>query len=130
MTRLDNDDALHINYIEQMQGRFLKEFLSLKNVNPWQVNLSNGFKYDILNNKLYTVNMHNSPFHTVFQYVTGKQLWGFGNHSTIHLTRTTKQDDFAGWLMILHERNVYNRIKTGDKEVSLNLLEVRFAFAE
>lgn len=131
MSRLDNDDALSIDYIERVQGTYLDEFLRLEGVNPWLVNMIRGYKLDLLENKLYTTRMHNSPFHSLFQHRSpGDKIFGFGNHSTIHKQYKTKQDEFAGWLQTIHDRNVWNRIKPGDVQVPMSNLGIRFAFAE
>lgn len=125
-SRVDNDDALHVNYVEQLQTRLLKEFL-IVDANPWLINMRKGYVLDTLKNKLYAREMHNCPFHSMFQwYKEGVPLYRLMDHSTLHLKHTTKQDDTLGWLQVIHDRNTCNHVQSGDKEIPMSALKGQF----
>lgn len=126
ISNVDNDDALHVDYIEHVHSSLLKEFLSV-DVNPWLVNMRKGYILDMVNNKLYSREMHNCPFLTLFQwYKDGTPFFRLANHSTLYMKYTTKQDNTLGWLQVIHDRNVHNHVHSTDVEIPMSRLKGQF----
>ncbi len=121
-TRLDNDDALNVLYIDYMQTKMLDKFK--QGEGDLLINLEGGVKLDTNTGQYYMSRMHNSQFQTLIEEISIRKtpirtVMGLGNHSTAHQRCKTYQDkDFLGWLQVIHPRNIHNRIKPGDKLLS------------
>ncbi len=129
-TRLDNDDALHKDYVNVMQTTMLDVFKK----NPheqWLVNMINGYKYKHASGELYSTEMKNCQFQTMIETIKpARTILGLGNHSTAHERCETGQFAHAPlWMQIIHEKNIYNRVKPKDKKVNTSELEDNFVFA-
>jgi len=127
-TRLDNDDALRADYVDIMQTIALTRFRE-SGLDQLLINMKNGYKYDIYSGEMYSVSMHNSQFQTLIESKKpARTIIGLGNHSTAHERCVTFQMEEAGWMQILHDRNIYNRVKPGDVKTSAELVKRGFVF--
>ena len=120
-TRLDNDDAIHQDYMKVMQAGFRErpfEFLEF----PW------GLKLEESRRKLYKLKYKSNPFLTLVERVTD-------NVKTVYCCNHRQAAKFGpirqlklknAWLQIVHLQNLMNRIQEGLTPVPLSRLVGNF----
>lgn len=130
-TRLDNDDALHVDYVDTIQGRILEHF-NKSSHESMLINFKKGYKLDTKHDQLYRTHMLNNPFQTLIELGKNhiRTVLGLGNHSTAHERCFTYQDEALMWMEVLHARNIWNRIIHGDVKVPIKGLEGKFKLNE
>jgi len=123
-TRLDNDDALNRNFIDELQVQASQ----LRQSSPQVLNYPNGM---ILNNgSTYSHRDKNSPFASLLEpmSVNIRTIWRY-QHTQLHRFGAIHQlTSEAMWLQIVHGDNVSNRIR--GRRVSNKVLVDSFQFSE
>jgi hypothetical protein len=123
-SRLDSDDALHVDFIAGVQQR-LEEFAA-SGEEKLLHNFRKGFKLDAVGRRVFRCEMPNSPFLSLFERTdaaTPPHGVMVGNHSKMHEQFPSVQDDaLAGWLQVIHGGNVLNKIGRRDVEVRRSAL--------
>lgn len=120
-TRLDNDDSLAIDYIDEIQKR-------LYQYDGYFIDFWYGFTYDVLNRVPYYIKTRRNPFSTrVEKWENAKTIKVF-NHTLINryapvLNVKTK----PMWAQIIHGENVLNKVD-GDKFEETIDFKNRFVF--
>ena len=115
-TRLDNDDAIHIEMIETLQSCFPK-----KNC---YINFPYGYLYDTRDEKTYLLRRNNTHFVTRIESTKGDfRTVMQGNH--IHIDQlapvyNVKTDKInPKWIEVVHNANVLNAIRPDAKLVDI-----------
>lgn len=115
-TRLDNDDAIHIEMIEAIQSWFPKENCFL--------NFPYGYQYDIAQKQTYLL-QHCNNNHFISRIESTKE-----HFYTVIQCEHTKIDQFAKvynitvndnltpvWIETIHDKNILNRVRINAKPV-------------
>ncbi|MBN2735788.1 MAG: hypothetical protein JXR70_02325 [Spirochaetales bacterium] len=115
-TRLDNDDTVSCDFIENIQKNFIK-------CDEMALNFPIGYAY--YQGKLYKHVDRSGPFISLIERITPnlRTVW-YAQHRDIGKLSPISQLDNKVWVQIIHDRNVSNRVK--NKRVSLNLLDKKF----
>ncbi len=107
-SRIDNDDAISKTFIQTVQNKFQSqdlEFVSFVYGYVWQ------------QGKLYRFKYPNNPFISLIAKVQDSSSAGFktvfcGKHTDmVELGSLQTITDQVGWLQIVHDRNISNRIR-------------------
>lgn len=104
-TTLDNDDALHRDFVAQVQAQFSGQAFEL-------VNFSNGLRLDVASEKVYACAIATNPFITLIEEIKSAEnlltITGCLPHSTIpHRFQAIRDVETQPlWLQVVHGRNV------------------------
>jgi glutaredoxin-related protein len=107
-TRLDNDDAVAVNFVQTIQNSFARQPLEF-------LNLTNGYVWS--NNRLYSFEYLHNPFMSLIEKVNLQASNGFktilcGEHTQIAAYGAIRQIRSKPiWLQVIHGKNVSNRIR-------------------
>jgi len=124
-TTLDNDDALAIDFVAQLQKQFNKQSFEL-------INFTQGLRYDLSHQKLYACELYSNPFISLIEYIKPEKKFrsiaGCLPHSTIpsRFSPVTDIDTPPLWLQVIHERNMEITTIWGRQRIRLNWLQTRF----
>lgn len=110
-SRLDNDDAISINYIKIVQDLVRKNFLKKEEI-PFSIDLRNGFVYSSSTGLLYSVNKKSNPFISLVELNNKDSLTVFKyQHQEMTLRfKTFSFDKSPLWLQHIHDHNLLNRV--------------------
>lgn len=130
-TKLDNDDAYHINFVKK-----IKEYANQCS-NKLLVTYQTGIQYDLVNKKSYLYTQQTSnPFITLIEKIDSKNLNDlkgvfFNIHSRMknHFPIKFIGKDKIGWVQNIHENNILNKIDSKN-EIPLNQAFKNFVFEE
>jgi Putative rhamnosyl transferase len=121
-TRLDNDDAVCVSFIQDIQDSFeAKEFEFISFVNGYVLDTG----------KLYSFKYVNNPFMSLVERIKPKSAGEIrtilcGEHSQLSVLGNIKQVEAEStWLQVVHGKNVSNRIR-GIRQPIRKLLDNRF----
>jgi hypothetical protein len=120
-SRIDNDDAIALNFIEIIQNNFRYQDFEF-------LNFPNG--YVLAKQKLYSRTYLSNPFISLVESIHPETVDGFktiycGNHYDLSSVGTIKQiQAMPTWLQVIHENNVTNRVR-GIRE-PINRLQSNF----
>ena len=103
-SNLDNDDALHSHFVENVQKEFSgQEFEFL--------NFTNGFLYDQEQERLYVRKHHSNPFVSLIEKTEqARTVWCAPHPEMARLGRVRQLATEPMWLQVIHGRNVSNSI--------------------
>jgi len=116
-TRLDNDDAIHIEMIDSVQSCFPKENCF--------INFPCGYQYDTLHDRTYLLNYNNNHFTTRVEKINE-------NFYTVMQYNHTKIDQFStvynvitndvtpAWVETIHEKNIFNIVRKDAKLITVS----------
>lgn len=106
-TRLDNDDAIPLNFIEEIQR------CAFQKIGDYAISFPDGYQYDVHRNVLAKYHFPNNHFTTYVTETRDKTIYDFGH---INLTSQIKveyiKQHYPMWVEIIHGMNVYNRMGT------------------
>ena len=110
-TYLDNDDALDVRFVEDIQQR-------VANVNDGTfINYDDGYQYYTEDNFLMKVHYPTNHFVSVVESgntATLKGIFGYGSHAAIDEIKNVKIECVKGqrmWCEVVHEKNIMNDAK-------------------
>jgi hypothetical protein len=102
---VDNDDAISRNFIEETQKRFAQQ--SYQYVN-WAI----GYVYYVDKNRFYERKYLQSPFNSLIEKTVGcKLVWSTSHHEILKTGKVIQIDKNPGWIQVIHNYNISNRIK-------------------
>ena len=110
-TYLDNDDALNIQFVENIQQR------ALAVSDGTFINYDDGYQYFADDKFIMRVHYPSNHFVSVVEKgdpATLKGIFGFGSHATIEKIRDAKIEcikNLRMWCEVVHEKNVMNDAK-------------------
>lgn len=108
-TRLDNDDLLHRNAVNDIQNIYRTNRGA---VFPYAIDIPHGFTFDLRAKKIYpTTYPGNANISLVERSVGAKTAWHdqHGKMSSQYPTATSIE---PGWMIVVHSQNVGNNIKS------------------
>jgi hypothetical protein len=120
-SRLDNDDAIHPDYMNIVQEAFQDQGFEF-------LEMPCGFKLDETRHELYSTRYRSGPFLSLVERLAGSP-------KTVYCCNHTRTPEFGplrelnlepAWLQIVHTHNLVNRIEHGLTRVSLSRLKVDF----
>lgn len=121
-TRLDNDDAVSLDFIERIHSaaETAKDGTVL--------NFTNGLA--LRNEALYSARDLSNPFTTLVERVptSPKTIWSAQHHELGNKWTLAQVDAPPVWLQVIHGENVTNRVK--GKRLSRKILANRFAISD
>lgn len=102
---VDNDDAISKNFIEETQKQFAEQ--SYQYIN-WAI----GYVYYADKNRFYKRKYLQSPFNSLIEKVEGCRLvWSTSHHEILKTGKVIQIDKNPGWIQVVHNYNISNRIK-------------------
>lgn len=104
-SRVDNDDALHKQYIENIQKRAVGERDVI-------LNFQLGYKLDAIRQILYSCIHNSSPFVSRVEPIDGskfKTVMSF-DHTEASANAPVLQLEQVGWMVVVHEHNLENQV--------------------
>jgi len=113
-SRIDNDDAIHVKYIDTIQKEAPKYKIDVL------LNFKWGIQLDIKTGILYQTRDESNPFITricKYQSEAVKTIFDFGHHEAKLFLPIKQLAQLKGWLVIIHDKNVLNTI--GGKPIIL-----------
>jgi len=114
-TRLDNDDCLSNNAIEQIQDNIIDKDLLF-------INILNGYRYDVINKNFYELTVRSNAFITVVEKTEKfKMIFRWGNHDELQYTqeKNIKNIENGHWLQVIHDHNLKNEIRGKNIETKI-----------
>lgn len=103
-TRLDNDDALLSNAVENIQSNFI----SKDNV---IIDIERGFSYDINKGVLSARSDKSGPFISYIEKIDAIQtVYKYKHRQWVDIAEFISINEMPLWVQIIHERNVLNTI--------------------
>jgi len=110
-TRIDNDDAIHRNFVQIVQDNFIEKqlhFITFK------------YGYTLHQNKLYSYKYVSNPFLSLVEKLDNsrnfKSVLGFP-HTDLP-SSALKINYEPAWLQVIHDKNVSNRVKGKRQPIS------------
>jgi hypothetical protein len=101
-TRLDNDDAICRTFVESVQRRFLGQSFEF-------LNFTNGYVWS--QGRVWSARHASNPFISLVESTADYSTVYCGNHMELHEQGQVVQiAEPAGWLQVVHERNLSNRV--------------------
>jgi hypothetical protein len=107
-TRLDNDDALHKDFIKTLQENFNEQEFEF-------ISFLYGYVYH--DRKIYLMKYLENPFVSLVERIRGLKIDGFKTAICVRHTELTAAGNVKQiitqpyWLQVVHERNVSNRVR-------------------
>jgi hypothetical protein len=102
---LDNDDSISRNFIEETQNQFHGQKFQY-------VNWASGYVYYADKNRFYKRTYLQSPFNSLIERVDGcKLVWSTSHHEIMKTGPVIQIDKNPGWIQVVHDYNISNRIK-------------------
>lgn len=126
-TRLDNDDALSIDYLQSVQDSFASQDFEFINFpKGYVLSLSNTGKV-----RLYQKDGElSNPFISLIESNRCggfRTLWGCGPHDRLRFVGNIRQvDSSARWLQVVHGRNVRNSVEVTSVRIPVHVLDSEF----
>lgn len=103
-SNLDNDDALHAHFVENVQKEFSGQDFEF-------LNFSNGFLYDKEQERLYVRKHFSNPFVSLIERTEhARTVWCAPHPEMAKLGRVRQLETEPMWLQVIHGRNVSNSI--------------------
>jgi hypothetical protein len=119
-TRLDNDDALGIEFIETTQRAFSGQRFEF-------INLTNGYVLNLNKDWLYKYEHPSNPFLSLIEDVEEFKTVYCGDHGELLSTGKVKQLETKPlWLQVVHGRNQTNQVPIDSTRVPIGLLKGNF----
>ena len=120
-TRLDNDDALHYTFIEQIQASFSGQHKHF-------INFTHG--YSLINTQLFTNPKPSNPFISFIEQLTDfTSVWCGVEHTEYHRVGFINEiDTYPMWLQVIHGENLANKVHPKGLRMPLHNLEGQFEF--
>ncbi len=106
-SRIDNDDALHGDYIKTIQQH------ASSNDDDFLLNFKWGLQLDLKSGVLYQSKDESNPFITricKWQNQEIKTVFEFGHHEAEKFLPIKQITNPRGWLVIIHDKNMLNTI--------------------
>lgn len=103
LTRIDNDDAFHFDFVKTIQYLLRpSEFKVL--------NLQKGYSFDITEKVSFSQFLDAGPFFSVIEKISKRDLVGLkmGSHMLVDHSKSLGYDQKALWCQIIHKQNVSN----------------------
>lgn len=103
-SRVDNDDALHRMYIDNIQKK-------AKTDREGVLNYKFGYVYDSKSKIVYFTSHESNQFITRFENIDGsrfKTVMGF-DHTQASSNASVEQIEKIGWMIVVHEKNLSNQ---------------------
>lgn len=120
-TRLDNDDALHQDFIANVQEQFREQELEF-------INFPIGYVFCTKDNRLYAAKDYSNPFLSLIEKVEGFRGVWCENHLHVSCRGPLRQiATKPSWLQVVHGKNVRNQVGKDMQRVSLSLLKDNFS---
>ena len=118
-TRVDNDDAISVDFVDNIQKQFCCQDFEF-------INFTNGFV--LCKDKLYRMKIHSNAFISLIEkYSDSSKTVMCHNHTKLaELGRINEIRIPPMWLQIIHEKNVSNRLGLDAKRVPLRFLSGNF----
>ncbi|MHC4949224.1 MAG: glycosyltransferase [Planctomycetota bacterium] len=102
-SRLDNDDAISRDYVEQVQATFRGQDVEV-------VNLAAGYCWH--RGRIYLRRVPRGPFVSLVERVAGLRTIHGGRHADAATLGPVRQlDDRPSWIQVIHGGNVSNRLR-------------------
>jgi hypothetical protein len=103
-TQLDNDDALHRRYIENIRREVREDTFEF-------INATNGFLLDYERNRLYKKRDFSNPFYSLIEpFHNFRTVWCVPHHKLSSVGTVRQIDTEPLWLQVVHGKNVLNNI--------------------
>lgn len=136
-TRIDNDDAVSTDFVDKIQKNFYNQRLEF-------INFTNGYLLDCNKHKLYKKRIFSNMFISLIESVenfktvfcavpchTGPQMFASDSpwlsHINLHLVGKIREIEAEPlWLIVVHGRNLDNKIWLSALRVPIQLLDNRF----
>jgi hypothetical protein len=127
-TRLDNDDALNINAIKEIQNAY---YANTSTIPPYAIDMPLGYTFDLAKHELYATNyVGNANISLVERRRDLMTVWCM-NHGEIAQKYETRQIfSLHGWIITIHHYNIGNNTGSNpgrtvyiDNPLSLDLLD-------
>jgi hypothetical protein len=117
-TRVDNDDALGVDYVQTVQNSFAAQDLEF-------INIVNG--YIFFENKLYSTRHPSNTFISLIEKADDPKTVYCQRHGVLSSVGSVRQIETEPlWLQVLHERNALPRLVGVSPRVPLKRLDGRF----
>lgn len=117
-TRFDNDDAVNVGFIANIQNQFSGQAFEL-------INFPDGYLWS--KGKLYTKRDLSNPFISLIEDRTDfKTVWCMGHHLLSSAGTIRQLEEGPQWLQVVHGHNVHNRVRDGNLRVPLRRLQADF----
>lgn len=118
-TRLDNDDAIGVDFIELVQHQFSGQHFEF-------VNFSSG--YVLHRDKLYLkTGFYSNPFISLVEKIGAFKTVYCGPHNKLYDLGTIRKIETKPlWLQIVHKHNISNRVRDSNMRVPTHLLNQDF----
>ncbi len=119
-TRLDNDDAVGIEFIETIQGAFSGQRFEF-------INLTNGYVLNLNKDRLYKYVHFSNQFTSLIESVEEFQTIYCEDHGKLLSMGKVKQLETKPlWLQVIHDRNETNQVPLDSTRVPIGLLKDDF----
>jgi hypothetical protein len=119
-TRFDNDDAIGKYYLAKIQQQFAGQSFQF-------VNFTNGYMF--ARGKLYKRWYPSNPFISLIEEIDGfRTVWLSGHHKLAEVGEIMQVSDSPQWLQVVHQHNIYNRVRVRNLRVPLRLVQREFCF--
>ena len=124
-SRIDNDDAVHVNYIRQIQEDFEDAMRTRPADKFIPHNFFNGYLIDMREHRFYKRFHNSSPFISLFERIENgappRSVMCKQHNYIRELGEVYMNERLDGaWLTVVHDRNLGNTV-TGDKHGPVNL---------
>lgn len=127
LTRLDRDDALNLNFIENVQ-----KLLINANISERYIDIKKLYSYDAINNKIYESKKYDktvSPFVSVIEKISDDKIkclpYRVDHNMIPHYLKGKKNNELIA-MQIIHDNNLKNKL-TGNKEI-FNISKIKKEF--
>jgi hypothetical protein len=118
-SRVDNDDALAIHYIQKVQYAFKYQQIEF-------INFDYGFVYDVRTGKLFIRNHYINAFVSLIEKIDNiKTVYKMDHRELGRLGNVIRMNCEPMWLQIIHGDNLSNKVRTDCYRVPLTTLNDR-----
>ena len=107
-SRIDNDDAIHENYID-----FIQQQAELNKEKDFLLNFKWGLQLDLKSGILYQSKDESNPFISRVCQANKQQtptVFDFGHHEAGNFLPIKQITSLHGWLVIIHDKNMLNTV--------------------
>ncbi len=108
-TRLDNDDAIHREFISDVQKQYTQWN---ETISPRYIDSPYGYSYDVTNKKLYPTDYFgNANISLIENRKDAKTVWQCNHGEILNKFAGSRIPD-RRWIITIHEHNVGNNLKS------------------
>ncbi|MFQ5419092.1 MAG: glycosyltransferase [Anaerolineae bacterium] len=120
-TRFDNDDAVHVDFVANVQRQFAGQEVAF-------INFPSGYLWR--KGRLYTKRNEANPFISLVETAVNFQtVWRQGHHLLKSEGNIAQVEMEPQWMQVVHGRNVRNRVRDGNIRVPVAQLAGKFGLA-